>query len=372
MDYPVESGPPNYRRLFRRSAVWFAALGAAIAFLNQLLLGNGMQVSVLTGAGIPGWLARWRAFVEHWDTTLVSMVFGGVLGLIGGLIFASVRAIRLWANRLSQSPSQTPALPASRTQSEQITTHPGVPEAATGPERSAQITSEPRASPVDVTLGAGGRVNRDVVFTYSRSQLMFCVLTAVIVGLTAYVCAWLSYGDYYYFTYKQSSTRQALRVLSVEIEQYRQKTGRLPAELTELDKKKIAPFVVGQGGPPRDFWSRPLHYDVNGDSYDLYSLGRDGQPGGSGVDADLHADRVDWWTEGLTFWQFATASGTDGIKFVCILAGIVAFPLCLLGVRKSALERAPATKVLLRYAVTAIFAVFMAVVISFLHLPSGH
>lgn len=57
MDYPVESGPPNYRRLFRRSAVWFAALGSAVAFLNQLLLGNGIRVSVLTSTGMPEWLA---------------------------------------------------------------------------------------------------------------------------------------------------------------------------------------------------------------------------------------------------------------------------------------------------------------------------
>jgi len=42
---------------------------------------------------------------------------------------------------------------------------------------------------------------------------------------------------------------------------------------------------------PLDPWGRPYAYkspgQLNADSYDLLSLGRDGQPGGSGEDADV-------------------------------------------------------------------------------------
>ncbi len=43
--------------------------------------------------------------------------------------------------------------------------------------------------------------------------------------------------------------------------------------------------------PPLDPWKRPYRYvspgEHNPESYDLSSLGRDGQPGGTGEDADL-------------------------------------------------------------------------------------
>ena len=42
---------------------------------------------------------------------------------------------------------------------------------------------------------------------------------------------------------------------------------------------------------PLDPWGRPYHYispgRTNVESYDLYTLGRDGQPGGEGEDADI-------------------------------------------------------------------------------------
>lgn len=36
-----------------------------------------------------------------------------------------------------------------------------------------------------------------------------------------------------------------------------------------------------------DGWRRPLRFAVNGDSYVITSLGRDGKPGGVGLDCDL-------------------------------------------------------------------------------------
>lgn len=38
---------------------------------------------------------------------------------------------------------------------------------------------------------------------------------------------------------------------------------------------------------PQDPWGRPYEYTSSGQTYEIRSLGRDGKPGGEGVDADI-------------------------------------------------------------------------------------
>ncbi len=40
--------------------------------------------------------------------------------------------------------------------------------------------------------------------------------------------------------------------------------------------------------PPVDPWGAPLGYSAGGDSFELYSLGADGGPGGEGFDTDIY------------------------------------------------------------------------------------
>jgi len=42
---------------------------------------------------------------------------------------------------------------------------------------------------------------------------------------------------------------------------------------------------------PQDPWGKPYVYESNGQSYAITSLGRDGKPGGEGVDADIGRKR---------------------------------------------------------------------------------
>jgi general secretion pathway protein G len=57
----------------------------------------------------------------------------------------------------------------------------------------------------------------------------------------------------------------------------------------ELPRNWLGPYL--RRAVPPDPWKRPYVYvspgQANPDSYDLYSLGRDGLPGGTGEDADL-------------------------------------------------------------------------------------
>jgi general secretion pathway protein G len=91
-------------------------------------------------------------------------------------------------------------------------------------------------------------------------------------------------------------TRAQLDALQKSLDQYRIDTGRYPST-----QQGLAVLVARPGDEPRwqgpylakavpnDPWSRPYVYRAPGQhgEYDLYSLGRDGAPGGDGSDADV-------------------------------------------------------------------------------------
>ena len=70
--------------------------------------------------------------------------------------------------------------------------------------------------------------------------------------------------------------------------------GRYPTNDEGLQALMAAPpSVLGWNGPylrgtlPRDPWGNPYQYRVQGGSFELISLGADGQPGGEGENADI-------------------------------------------------------------------------------------
>jgi hypothetical protein len=203
-------------------------------------------------------------------------------------------------------------------------------------------------------------------------RILLCLATAAVISATAYLCAWFEYGGYPYFQIGQEMTRYELEEIRKEVERYRETSGRLPTNLAELDVVKDRKVRLDDRGRPVDYWDRPFHYEVDDGSYALYSLGRDGRVGGFGLDADLHAGKRDRATELPTLWQFTTQLNTEGIQLSCLLAGILAFPLCLLGVRRGEADRLSPVRVVFVHGLTAFFAVLTAVVISVVHLPSGH
>jgi hypothetical protein len=199
------------------------------------------------------------------------------------------------------------------------------------------------------------------------------LVTGLVISATSYLCAWRSLGDFWYFRFAPDKTRKVLEMLSAEIDAYQKKNGRLPARLTDLGRTLTSGmYAIEEDGTPVDAWGRPLHYDLNDDSYDLYSLGQDGVPGGRGLDADLHAGKIDRVVEHLTFWEFTRADGGTGIRMTCILAGLLALPIATMGEGRNRLRPASPGRVLLRSLVTAVFSIVTAVIISSFHLPSGH
>ena len=93
------------------------------------------------------------------------------------------------------------------------------------------------------------------------------------------------------------ATRAQIDSLDKALEQFRLDTGRLPTTEEGLAALNTAPpGMTNWEGPylkkavPPDPWGHPYVYAQPGshdNDFDLESYGRDGQPGGSGEDADI-------------------------------------------------------------------------------------
>jgi general secretion pathway protein G len=102
---------------------------------------------------------------------------------------------------------------------------------------------------------------------------------------------------------KTSATRSQIEIFGLALDTYRLDNDYYPSTAQGLAALRQPPAGVPEArnwrGPylkkavPSDPYGRPYIYkspgDVNRESYDLLSLGRDGQPGGSGEDADVNS-----------------------------------------------------------------------------------
>ncbi len=100
---------------------------------------------------------------------------------------------------------------------------------------------------------------------------------------------------------KANAARSQIEIFALALDSYRMHNDVYPTTEQGLEALRTLPTV---GEPPRNWrgpylrkvvpldpWGRPYHYispgRTNVESYDLYTLGRDGQPGGEGEDADI-------------------------------------------------------------------------------------
>ena len=92
-----------------------------------------------------------------------------------------------------------------------------------------------------------------------------------------------------------------LRTISAALKMYRLDNGDYPttqqglAALAEKPTTPPLPRTWPEEGylaeVPRDPWDRPYVYRRTGGGFELMSLGKDGKPGGEGVDADIKPQR---------------------------------------------------------------------------------
>jgi general secretion pathway protein G len=100
---------------------------------------------------------------------------------------------------------------------------------------------------------------------------------------------------------RAATARTQVELLGTALDNYRLDNGAYPTTeqgLSALREKPVRPPIPGNwNGPylrkavPNDPWGRPYLYRFPGErntgGFDLMTLGRDGQPGGTGEDADI-------------------------------------------------------------------------------------
>jgi general secretion pathway protein G len=102
-------------------------------------------------------------------------------------------------------------------------------------------------------------------------------------------------------TARQGAAKAQIQILSLALDSYRLDNQSYPSSTDGLAALRVPPLTVRSlgrwNGPylrqdvPLDPWGRAYRYVIPGthnpDSFDLYSLGRDGAPGGAGEDSDV-------------------------------------------------------------------------------------
>jgi general secretion pathway protein G len=94
---------------------------------------------------------------------------------------------------------------------------------------------------------------------------------------------------------KQSAAKAQIELIGQALDQLRLDVGRYPTTQEGLNALMVNPGMDNWEGPylkkalPPDPWGKPYNYQCPGThgEYDLFSYGRDGNPGGDGEDKDV-------------------------------------------------------------------------------------
>lgn len=201
-----------------------------------------------------------------------------------------------------------------------------------------------------------------------RIRLLLVALVALAVsGFALLVCAKALSVD---LAHGQRETEFTLEYLRSALDQYRAPAHAWPERLDQIGPEAWPPLV---SRPPVDGWGRPLHYQVRGEGYRLWSEGRDGRPGGSGLDADPEVRQ-----SGPTIWymptvgQFLGDPQARGAIASCLASGLLAGLISLLPSRPARLARSSRKALVSKLLALVAGSLLIAFWLAMLHLPSHH
>jgi general secretion pathway protein G len=127
---------------------------------------------------------------------------------------------------------------------------------------------------------------------------------------------------------RQIATSAQIVHIDEAVQAFRQATGSLPKSLADLGDIGLDPDDVRF-----DVWGHPIIYSEDNGSYIVRSLGRDGKPGGQGLDSDLSASTPHPPEAYPTLYQFLFELPTGGMIAACVFCGSLAIVLTLYLVR---------------------------------------
>lgn len=201
---------------------------------------------------------------------------------------------------------------------------------------------------------------------YQQIGIRIAIATGVgvLVAAIAVAVAWRNTGRMRQVWPEQWATREAIDIID-DLIRFRKTPPQSIEGLSGPDNLR-----KDEKGRPIDGWGRPLLYSTDGDKYVITSLGRDGKPGGVGLDCDT-SNLNDWPQEAVpTFSQFLASPMTRGSISACLACGLLAFVVSFVTVDPSALRGWAIIPLILKLAFTILGALFVASIMSMLEIPT--
>ncbi|RYX85639.1 hypothetical protein EON83_04685 [bacterium] len=160
--------------------------------------------------------------------------------------------------------------------------------------------------------------------------------------------------------FQRKYTRSAFKTVERMLEAHRRQHGSYPSTLKEFGYEK------------QDGWGRPMLYSVHNGVPLLESLGRDGVRGGIGTDADLSNQNPSPPQIHVPFWTRITDPDALQMTLAACISGLFATFLCFSGLQSQTFS--PSTLPLLGFSLLLSLgiAAFGAIIITIVHVPSGH
>lgn len=210
------------------------------------------------------------------------------------------------------------------------------------------------------TAGASSRsIALGVVTAFATAMLVFILVYVsawaelrqqVAMGDISPPGIWIMRSDFF-------QIRQALT-------DYRQKHGRCPDTLDQVPELKEMRFV--------DAWGHPYQYTKTENGYSLISLGRDGKPGGVGLDADIDSEQEHIRLEPTLSQFLFDAVGSRTLLNVAILASCFAGLACYIASGPREGRPVTAGSLSASIAVTAVSATIVSLFLVSFYLIGNH
>jgi hypothetical protein len=192
------------------------------------------------------------------------------------------------------------------------------------------------------------------------------LIGALAVGVIGTIAAWRSLGAQR--AYGIQNRLGPYEAIDYSIKEFLAEKKRLPTSLGELP-------ATNSRLQKLDYWGNPIEYRVEKDGWTLTSLGRDGKPGGTGLDADYTYRITRPADMQPTLWQFLSDREFLIGRITPWLAALVLW----LAMLKSAETRGPDGRspsmrdLLIATIILGALAVFGGLCLAAIHLiPSGH
>lgn len=134
-------------------------------------------------------------------------------------------------------------------------------------------------------------------------------------------------------TYRNTLLRRDFKALDEMVNVYRQKHHRPPQKISDLEEQDMYHALASFDEIMDTYWRKPIVYESDGSKHKFISHGRDGKPGGEGLDLDIMSDNLNPDVKFITFHQFLTYSKTKSVTQWGYFCGLMAFFLAFMVAR---------------------------------------